>query len=135
METKSDHETASARFAELKVASKHLARRLMTIGENRLELLQVELQEERERMLLAVLLALGVAGFSVLAGVALTITLVVVLWPHSPATALLVLTVLYAAAASYLYRRFALLLRAWQTLPATLDQLRKDRAGLESFLE
>ena len=45
----------------LAASSKHFARRLLTIGENRLELLMVEVQEERERLLRAILLALGVA--------------------------------------------------------------------------
>jgi len=34
---------------QLTAASKTFARRLLTIGENRLELLTVEMQEERER--------------------------------------------------------------------------------------
>jgi len=33
-----------------------------------------------------------------------------------------------------LYRRLTRLLRDWQNLPATLDQLRKDRACLENIL-
>jgi hypothetical protein len=48
-------------------ASKLLARRREAIGENRLELLTVEVQEERERLLRARLLTLGAAAFSLLA--------------------------------------------------------------------
>ena len=95
----------------------------------------VEVQEERERLLRAILLALGVAVFSFLAGAALTVALVVLLWHLSPVAVLLGLTGLYAAIAGYLYFRFSGLWRDWQTLPATVDQLRKDRAGLESLLE
>jgi uncharacterized membrane protein YqjE len=51
-------------------SSKHFDRRLLTIGENRLELLMLEAQEERERLLYAVLLAHGVAVFRFLADVA-----------------------------------------------------------------
>jgi uncharacterized membrane protein YqjE len=47
---------------------------------------------------------------------------------------LLILTALYAAAGICLYRRLTGLLRNWQTLSATLDQLRKDRACLEKIL-
>jgi len=129
METTTDH------FGQFGTSSKHLARRLLTIGENRLELLMVEVQEEREHLLHAILLALGVAVFSFLAGAALTVALVVVLWDFSPVAVLLVLTGLYAAMAAYLYFRFIGLLRAWQTIPATMDQLRKDRVCLESILE
>ncbi len=116
-------------------ASKHLARRLLTIGENRLELLMVEVQEERERLLHAIVLALGVAVFGFLAGIALTVAIVVLLWHLSPVAVMLALTGLYAAIAAQLYRRFTTLQRDWKTLPATLDQLRKDRACLATSLE
>ncbi|TAL05175.1 MAG: phage holin family protein [Verrucomicrobia bacterium] len=128
-------ETANDNFGQLGASSKHLARRLLTIGENRLELLMVEVQEERERLLHAILLALGVAVFGFLAGVALTVALVVLLWQLSPVAVLLVLTSLYVAIAVYLYRRFIALQRDWKTLPATLDQFKKDRACLENILE
>jgi len=132
-----DHvmETASNHFGQFGASSKHLARRLLTIGENRLELLMVEVQEEREHLLRAILLALGVAVFGFLAGAALTVALVVLLWQLSPVAVLLGLAGLYVAIAGYLYFRFIGLVRDWQTLPATLNQLRKDRAGLESMLE
>jgi uncharacterized membrane protein YqjE len=116
------------------LSPKLLARRLLTIGENRLELLMVEVQEERERLLRAILLALGVAVFGFLAGAALTVALVVSLWWLSPLTVLLTLAALYCTASLLLYRRFAFLQRNWETLPATLDQLRKDRACLEKQL-
>jgi uncharacterized membrane protein YqjE len=119
---------------QLVETSKRFARRLLTIGENRFELLMVEVQEERERLLRAILLALGVAEFGLLAGVALTGAIVVLLWDLSRVAALLVLTSLYGATAVFLYRRLTLLLRNWQNLPATLDQLRKDRACLEKKL-
>ena len=106
----------------------------MTIGENRLELLTVEVQEERERLLHAFLLALGVAAFGLLAGITLTAAIVVWLWAWSPVAVLLALTCLYGAAGVCLYRRLTGLLRDWQTLSATLDQLRKDRACLEKTL-
>ena len=128
-------ETANDSFGPLAASSKCFARRLLTIGENRLELLMVEVQEERERLLRAILLALGVAAFGLLAGVALTGTIVVLFWGFSPVAVLLALTGLYGAAAVFLYRRLTVLLRNWKNLPATLDQLRKDRECLEKNLE
>jgi uncharacterized membrane protein YqjE len=107
----------------------------LTIGENRLELLTVEVQEERERLLHAFLLALGVAAFGLLAGVALTGMIVILFWDFSHVAVLLALTGLYGAAAVFLYRRLTVLLRDWKTLSATLDQLRKDCACLEKTLE
>ena len=108
---------------------------LLAIGQNRLELLSVEVQEERERLLHAFLLALGVAVFGLLAAMTLTAAIVWQLWTWSPVGVLLILTFLYGAIGAALYWRLAGLLRDWQTLPASLDQLRKDRACLEKILK
>jgi uncharacterized membrane protein YqjE len=115
-------------------ASKQIARRLLTAGENRLELLAVEVQEEREHLLRACVLALGVATFGLLAGLTLTAAIVCCLWMYSPLAVLLSLTGLYAAAGLGLCWRLKVWLRDWQTLSASLDQLRKDRAALEKIL-
>ena len=127
-------ETATVSFRQLAANSKQFVQRLLTIGENRLELLTVEVQEERERLLHAFLLALGVAAFGLLAGLALTAAIVVLLWAWSPWAVLLTLTGLYGVAAVCLYRRLTGLLRDWKTFSATLDQLRKDCACLEKTL-
>jgi uncharacterized membrane protein YqjE len=127
-------ETSTVSFGQLAATSKHFARRLLTIGENRLELLAVEVQEEHERRLLAFLLALGVAAFGLLACLTLTTAIVILLWFWSPVAVLLILTALYVAAGIYLYRRLIGLLRNWQMLSATLDQLRKDRECLEKII-
>jgi uncharacterized membrane protein YqjE len=124
-------EPAAANLGQLADSSKAFARRLFTIGENRLELLMVEVQEERARLLHAILLALGVAAFGFLAILALNLALVVLFWNHSPVTVLLGLTGLYAAAAGGLFWRLSSLLRDWKVLAATLQQLRKDRECLE----
>jgi uncharacterized membrane protein YqjE len=127
-------ETATVSFRQLAANSKQFVQRLLTIGENRLELLTVEVQEERERLLHAFLLALGVAAFGLLAGLTLTAAIAVWLWTWSPLAVLLILTGLYGAAGVWLYRRLTGLLCNWQTLSASLDQLRKDRACLEKNL-
>ncbi len=127
-------EPAAANSGPFAAASKHFARRLLTIGENRLELLMLEMQEERERLLRSILLALGVATLGLLAGLTLTGALVVLLGGASPAVVLLALTALYGGTAALLYRRLTLLIRDWQTFPATLNQLRKDCACLEKNL-
>jgi uncharacterized membrane protein YqjE len=126
-------EATTASVRQLAATSKQMARRLLTLGENRLELLAVELQEERERLLRAFLLALAVAVFGLLA--ALTLTAAIVLcFPNSLVAALLTLTVIYATSAIILYRRVLGLLRDWQSFAATLDQFRKDRQCLEDLL-
>ena len=127
-------ETSTVSLDQLATTSKQFVRRLATIGENRLELLAVELQEEHEHILHAFLLALGVAAFGLLAGITLTAGIAVLLWSWSPVGVLFILTAIYAAAGIWLYRRLAGLLADWQTLSATLDQLRKDRECMEQFL-
>jgi len=127
-------DSPSSHAGQIAESSKRFARRLLTIGENRFELLMVEVQQERERLLRAILLALGVAAFGLLAGVGLTLAVVSSLPEWWRVGALLLLTGLYAATAVGLYRRFARLLRDWENLPATIDQLRKDRACLEKEL-
>lgn len=122
-------ETSSA-TGQIGDATKRIAQRLFVIVENRLQLLMVEAEEERERVLLAILLALCAAAFGLLAGVALTVVIAVALWEHSPIIALLVLTLLYLGAAVFFYARLVRLQRDWQTLPETLEQLKKDRACL-----
>src|SRR5262245_49306633 len=97
--------------------SRRVLNRLVTIFQNRIELLMVEVQEERERIVRVILLALGAAVFGLLAGVALTVTVVIVFWEHSPIIALLVLTLLYAGCGTALYLALVRLQKDWQTLP------------------
>ena len=126
-------EESTVSVKQLTATSKDCARRLLTIGENRLELLTVEVQEERERLLHAFLLALGVAAFGLLAGLTLTAAIVVLLWACAPVVVLLTLTCLYAASGICLCRRLMGLMRDWESLSDSLDQLRKDRACLEKI--
>ena len=126
-------ETTTGSLSQLAATSKEFVRRLATIGENRLGLLAVEMQEGRERLLHAILLALGVAALGLLAGITLTAAIVVLLWAWSQVAVLLILTGLYGATGVCLYRRLTKLLRDWQTLSVTLDQLRKDRTCLEKI--
>jgi uncharacterized membrane protein YqjE len=127
-------ETPSDTVPHLADASKRLAQRALVICENRAELLMVEVQEERERFFRAILLALGAAAFGLLAVVGLTAVIAVAFWQQSPVAALLILTAIYAVVATVLYMRLIRLQRDWQTLPTTLDQLRKDRECLEKNL-
>jgi uncharacterized membrane protein YqjE len=128
-------ETAHDSLGPLAASPKHFARRLLTIGENRLELLMVEMQEQRERLLRAIVLSLGMAALGLLASIALSAAIVVLFWNDSPVAVLLALTGLYGAAAVFLHRRLTVLLRDWKNLPATLDQLKKDCVCLGKTLE
>ncbi len=129
-------EQATANLGQTVASAKQFARRLLTIGQNRFALLRVEVQEECERLLRALLLAFGAVALGFFAAVALSVLFVVCLWEElSPVAVLLALTGLQGAAAVFLYLRLKRLLRGWQNLPATLDQLRKDRVCLGKCLE
>jgi uncharacterized membrane protein YqjE len=127
-------DSAPNSFEPLTATSKSFARRLLTIGGNRLELLAVEVQEGRERLLHTVLMVFGVAAFGLLASVTLTAALVILFWAWSPVAVLLALTGLYGATGVFLCRQLTRRLRDWQSLAASLDELRKDRACLEKAL-
>ena len=128
-------ETTTDNLREVVGTSKRLLARVVTIVDNRLELLTVELQEERLRLLRGVLLALGAAVFGFLSGVALTIAAAICFWEYSPALVVLVLALLYGGCAAWLYGGLMRIQRDWRTLPDTIDQLRKDCECLERNLK
>ena len=127
--------TTSASLGQITDSSKRVGARLLAIAENRLDLLTVELQEERDRLILALLLALGLAVLGLLAGMALSAAVVVLFWAQSPLGVLLGLTALYAVAGAGVLAKLRGLFRDWETLPATLEQLRKDRTCVDQMLE
>lgn len=118
----------------LGAASKRIAQQALVICENRVELLLVELEEERNRVLRAFWLSLGTAVAALLGGVAASIAVALACWGWSPAGAMLILTAIYAGLALYFYALLARLRRDWQTFPATLAELRKDRECLDKHL-
>lgn len=131
--TESVHHPAT-NLEQVVAASKRLVRRLLSISENRLELLAVEVQEGRERLLLAIMLIVGVAALGLLAGIALTLALAVLFWEQSAVAVLFGLAAVYVLGAVYLYWRLHRLRCGWQILPASLEQLRKDRECLDQAL-
>ena len=127
------HETHPS-LGEVAAASKRLAHGIVDAGENRLELLMIEVEEARERLLHAFMLALGVAVFGLLAGISFTIGIVLVFRDGSPVAALSILAAVYGGSAFYFKARLDGLRGDWQTFSATLDQLRKDRECLANSL-
>ena len=91
---------ASASLSELTDSSKRVGHRLLAIAENRLELLTVEVQQERNKLIQALLLVLGLATLGLLAGIAFSALVVVLFWAHSPVIVLTVLVTLYAGGGS-----------------------------------
>jgi uncharacterized membrane protein YqjE len=121
-------------LAEIPAASRRLAKCAMDLGMNRVELLLVELQEEREKLLQALLYALAAAVFALLAGMSLTLWIVLLFWSLSKLIAVAALTVLYISTALFLYGRLVGLRRDWQAFSGTLDQLRKDSTCLNEMI-
>jgi len=127
-------EEPTVSFGRLASTSKDVAAKLLTIGENRMELLTVEMQEERDRFMRAFLLAIGMAVFGLMAGLTLTTAIIVLCWACSHLLVLLILTGIYGVTGLCLWWRLSKLLHDWQVLASTLEQLRKDRACLEKIL-
>jgi len=127
-------ETSSESPPDLACAARRITQRLFVIAGNRLQLLMVEAQEERERILQAMFLGIAAAAFGLLAGVTVTLLIAVVLWNHSPILAVSALAVIYLIAALVFYARLARLQKNWPTLPSTSEQLKKDRECLEKSL-
>jgi uncharacterized membrane protein YqjE len=116
-------------------ASKRIAQRLLVICENRFQLLMVEMQEERERVIRALLFAIGAMTLGLLAMVTLTAIIVIAFWNESPLIVLAILTALYGGSAGFLYRRLKRFQRDWKLLTGTLEQLKKDRECLAKNLD
>lgn len=127
-------DASAVSYRQVTATARDLARLVLTIGENRFELLTLEVQEERERLLRALFLALCTAILGLLAGLAFTAAVVVLFWSHSPVMVLLIVSGVYAVAGICLLRRLAGELHDRQTLSASLEQLRKDRACLEKII-
>ena len=121
-------------LASLMGAAKRLLGRVPALVERRLELLMVEVQEEREQLLHAIMLMLGLATFALLAGITLTVGVVVLCRAHSPVMAVLLLLAFYTGGAAWMYARLKRLRAHWETFPATRDQLRKDAECVDNLL-
>src|SRR5580698_6361957 len=96
-------------------ASKRLARQALVVGENRIQLFLLEIQEERDQIFHAFWLSMGIMVFVLLMGVALTLLIAVACWQWSPVIALSILVVVYGGIAGVLYAQMARLRREWQS--------------------
>ena len=112
-------------------ASKRVLHRLLAVAENRVLLLLAEIEEERDRFLVRIVLALGAAVLALLGLMAWTAAIVLLLWPVSQVATLLILGAVYLIAAGVIGRKLFNPRQHPPPLTATLDQLRKDRACLK----
>jgi uncharacterized membrane protein YqjE len=119
---------------QLTSATKQLARRLLPIGANRIELIMLELQEARMRFLQLLLLVCGIILCGLLASMTLTALVVTLFWEVAPIAVLIALTVTYLASGFFLWRRLSAAAQNVDAFNATRSQFRKDRAALTSFI-
>jgi uncharacterized membrane protein YqjE len=102
-----------------------------TLGEmvgNRAELLLVELQEERVRLLDALLLLMAGGVCGLMALIMATLTVVVIFWDTHRMLVLTLFILLYLCVAGTAFGLLHSRLRRWRAFAATLDQIKKDQS-------
>jgi uncharacterized membrane protein YqjE len=120
------------RRAGIFTSLRRLLKTVLAIAQNRLELLLVELQQERWRFFDALLLAGAVLILSAMTLMVATITVVVVCVEAKRLDLLIVLTLVCLAATIVAYWRLRARLKTWAPFSGTLTELKKDKACLEA---
>lgn len=110
---------------------KRLGGTVLSTFSNRVELLLVEAQEERDRLLQVLLLGVVALVFFTLAVVAVSVAVVVIFWASHPVASLLGLAVFYAGLGAAAAWRLAQVRQDGDSFTGSLNELRKDREWLE----
>lgn len=105
---------------------------LLATAQNRIELLAVELQEEKCRLMEALLLALAVAVGGIMTLTLVTFLLVILFWENGRLLALGGLSVMYLAGTALAWRALQSRLKARSAFAGTIDELKKDRECLST---
>ena len=108
-----------------------LLKTVFVIAQNRVELLLVELREERWRFFNALLLAGVVLILALMTLMAATITIVVVCVKADRLDLVIALVLLYLAGTIFSFWRLRARLKNWKPFSATLAELKKDKACLD----
>jgi uncharacterized membrane protein YqjE len=108
-----------------------LLKTVIVIAHNRLELLLVEVQEERWRFFNALLLAGVVLILALMTLMAATITIVVVCVKADRLDLVVALVLVYLAATIFSLWRLHSRLKNWVPFSATLAEIKKDKACLD----
>jgi uncharacterized membrane protein YqjE len=110
-------------------AVKRVLWRLMAISHNRLELLMVEMQEERARAQAIVFLSAGVAVCGMLAVLMVTAVIACAFASHL-LLALGILAAFYCIGAAFFYVKLSRMLQRWDTFTGSREQFDRDRECL-----
>lgn len=110
---------------------KRLGRTVLGIAENRVELLVVELEAERWRVVDALFLVASVAVLSLMTMVAGTLAMVMFFPPEQRAVVLAAFGAVYWLATLGVFLKLRKRLKHWRSFAATLAELKKDKACLD----
>src|SRR5580704_4041296 len=110
-------------------------RRLLDTGlgvaQNRLELLSVELQEEKQRLVELLALTFATVALGLMALIVISFTIVVLFWENGRLPVLIILSVVYTAATVWAACRLrALAKNGPPPLRDSVEELKKDRECL-----
>jgi uncharacterized membrane protein YqjE len=103
---------------------------LLATAQNRVELFAVELQEEKCRVVEAMLCAAALASFGMMTLSLLTFTVVILFWENGRMIALGGLSMLYLVGTTLAWRALQSRLKAGSAFAGTVEELKKDRACL-----
>jgi uncharacterized membrane protein YqjE len=122
-------DTSSEADVHLAGAVKKILWRLLAIGQNRVELLMIEMQEERARAQTIVFLCAGVAVFGLLAVLTITAVIACAFASHLLLT-LGILAGFYCIGAVFFYVKLSRMLQKWETFTDSREQFERDRECL-----
>jgi uncharacterized membrane protein YqjE len=110
---------------------KRLGGTVLGIAENRVELLLVEVEEERCRAVQALLLIMSLAVLALMTLMLGTLTVVMLCGPEHRPAVLVIFSLLYLLATLTVFWKLRRQLSQWQSFSSTLAELKKDRACLD----
>ena len=125
----SDNNHEGAGFGTL---ASRLGRTALGALENRGELLAIELQEEKERLIQTIIMAMGLLFLGLLGMLLLSATIIFIFPPEQRVYAAAGFTVLYLAGAVFTFFKLKSLMKH-QPFAESLKQIRKDRTLFDVF--
>jgi uncharacterized membrane protein YqjE len=124
-------EAPTDRPPSLLASSQRLWRTILAIAANRLELLLVELEEERRRVVQTLLLAVALAVLGLMTLLVATFTVIFVFGEERRTSVLLILSSLYALGTLGAYWRLHRLVNSGSAFSASLAEFKKDKTWVE----
>lgn len=104
---------------------------VLATAQNRVELFAAELQEEKFRLVEAVLCAAALVAFGMMTLSLVTFTIVILFWENGRLAALVGLSVVYLIGTALAWRGLQSRLKKHSAFAGTIGELKKDRSCLE----